>query len=183
MVLSGDKSVVSYDPRTGQEYWSMDGPTEQFVASMVFDGSLFFVTAGFPDHHILAIRPDGSGNVSESHIVWRTQRGAAYVPSPVVIGKYLLVVSDSGIASCFDTATGTRHWMQRIGPGYSSSAVAADGQAYFLANNGVMTVIRPGVEFEVIAENALGQPCSASPAISGGRLFIRGEQDLFCIGH
>ena len=116
MVLSGSESVISYNPRTGKRYWTMDGPTEQFVASMVDDGKRFFVTAGFPDHHILAINPDGSGNVTDTHIAWRTTRGAAYVPSPVVSGKYLIVVADNGIASCFDSATGERQWMSRVGP-------------------------------------------------------------------
>ncbi len=181
MVLSGSECVTSYDPDTGRQHWIVDGPTEQFVASMVSDGKFVFLTAGYPEHHILAIRPDGSGNVTDSHIVWRTKRGAGYVPSPVIQGKYLLVVSDGGIASCFDAASGDRQWMNRLGGRHSASLVAAGGLAYFLSDKGVMTVVRPGPTYEVVAENALGEHCIASPAISGGRLYIRGEKNLYCV--
>src|SRR5690606_2243477 len=165
MVLSGSKTVVSYDPRTGRRHWMIDGPTEQFVASMVCDGERLFLTAGFPEHHIVAIRPDGEGNVTDTHIVWRTQRGAAYVTSPIVVGPYLIVISDNGVASCFDSATGERYWMQRLGPRFSASPVTADGVVYAVSGEGVATVFRPGKDFEKIAECPLGEPCSSSPAI------------------
>ena len=86
MILCGSKSVTSHDPATGKRHWIIDGPTEQFVASMVYDGKHVFVTGGYPERHILAIRPNGRGNVTETHIAWRARRGAAYVPSPVVLG-------------------------------------------------------------------------------------------------
>lgn len=182
MILSGSKSVVSYDPRTGEKHWWMDGPTEQFVASMVYDGKYVFLTAGFPDYHILAIRPDGKGNVTDSHVVWRTTKQCSYVPSPVIAGKHFLVVSDPGIASCFDASTGERHWMERLGKHYSASLVTAQGLAYFLADDGVMKVVRPGPKLDVVAENPLGEYCYASPAISQGQLFLRAEHHLWCIG-
>ena len=182
MVLSGSESVISYNPRTGKRYWTMDGPTEQFVASMVDDGKRFFVTAGFPDHHILAINPDGNGNVTDTHIAWRTTRGAAYVPSPVVSGKYLVVVADNGIASCFDSATGERQWMARVGPRFSASLVAADGLVYLTSDRGVTTVIKPGPDLKKVAENDLGEFVSSSPAVSQGQIFIRGHENLYCIG-
>ncbi len=181
MVLSGSETVASYDPRTGRRHWIMEGPTEQFVASMVYDGRLLFLTAGFPEHHIMAIRPDGHGKISDGQIVWRTQRGASYVPSPIVVGDFLLVVSDGGIASCFDTSTGKRYWMKRIGTRYSASLVAADGLAYCVSDQGLTTVLRPAKEFEMVAECKLGENCSSSPAISGGAIFIRGHEHLFCI--
>lgn len=182
MVLAGSESVISYDPRTGERYWKIDGPTEQFVASMVDDGERFFVTAGFPDRHILAIEPDGTGNVTNSHIAWRTTRGAAYVPSPVVSGDYLIVISDNGIGSCFDSATGERQWRNRMGPRFSSSMVAADGLVYLPSDRGVTTVFKPGPDYEEVAENELGEFVSTSPAISQGQIFIRGHEHLFCIG-
>ena len=182
MVLSGSKAVTSYDPATGKQHWTLDGPTEQFVASMVYNGRHFFVTGGFPERHILAIRPDGRGNVTDTHIIWRAKRGAAYVPSPIIVGPYFLIVSDSGIASCFRAADGTRLWMERLGGGHSASTVAADGLAYFVSDQGVTTVLRPGAKFEVIAKNPLGQKISTSPAISQGQLFLRGHRHLFCIG-
>jgi outer membrane protein assembly factor BamB len=182
MVLSGSESVVSYDPRTGKKHWQMAGPTEQFVASMVFDGKLFFLTAGYPDHHILAIRPDGRGDVTKTHVAWRTKRGAAYVPSPIVVGKYMLVVSDNGILSCFDSATGKRHWMERIGPRYWASPVTAGGLVYYTSDKGDTTIIRPGHKLDVVATCKLGERCSSSAAISQDHLFIRGHEHLYCIG-
>lgn len=182
MILSGNKCVASYDPRTGERLWIIDGPTEQFVASLVDDSERVFMTCGFPDHHILAIRPDGSGNVTDTHIVWRTIKGASYVPSPIVIDKYFLIVADNGIASCFDTASGESHWVKRIGPRYSASLVAAGGLAYFLSDEGVMTVVRPGPKFEELAVNKLGEDTYASPAVHNGQILLRGVANLYCIG-
>src|SRR5262249_40654721 len=115
MILSGDKCVASYDPNTGARHWVIDGPTEQFVASPVYSAScaLVLITGGFPDHHILAIRPNGSGNVTQTHIAWRTTEGAAYVPSPITVGDYFLVVSDGGVAHCFEAETGKLAWKER----------------------------------------------------------------------
>lgn len=182
MVLCGSESVISYNPRTGKRYWTMEGPTEQFVASMVDDGQRFFVTAGFPDRHILAINPDGVGDVTKTHIAWRTTEGAAYVPSPVMSGQYLVVVSDNGIASCFDSATGERQWRARVGPRFSASLVSANGLVYLPSDRGVTTIIKPGPELEKVAENELGEFISSSPALSQGQIFIRGHEHLFCIG-
>ena len=182
MILSGSLCVASYDPHNGKRHWIVDGPTEQFVASMVYNGEYVFVTAGYPERHILAIRPDGSGNVTDTHVAWRTNRGAAYVPSPIFEGPYLLVVADSGIASCFNAKTGKRHWMERLPGGHSPSTVSADGLVYFTSDRGVTTIVRPGKMFNVIARNELGEQISASPAISQGQIFLRTHQHLYCIG-
>lgn len=182
LILSGSLSVCSYDPRDGSRHWIIDGPTEQFVASMVDNGKYLFLTAGFPDRHILAIRPDGHGNITDTHVVWRTTENAAYVPSPIVVGDYFLVVSDQGIASCFVADTGQRMWKERIGPRFSASLVSAGGLAYFTSDRGVTTVVRPGSSFEVVAENDLGEDVYASAAISRGQIFLRGVEHLYCIG-
>jgi len=182
MILSGSLCVASYDPRNGKRHWIVDGPTEQFVASVVYDGKYVFATGGYPERHTLAIRPDGKGNVTDTHIAWRTTRGAAYVPSPIISGRYLLMVADSGIASCFEARTGKRHWMERLPGGHSPSPVSADGLVYFVSDQGVTTVIRPSETFAVIAKNELGEPVSASPAISQGQIFLRTHQHLYCIG-
>lgn len=182
LILSGSKTICSYDPRTGQLIWQIDGPTEQFVASMVDDGERLFMAAGFPTHHVMAIRPDGEGNVTNTHVAWHVTTAHCYVPSPAVIGSYLLVPDDRGTANCFDTRTGTRHWQERLGSHYSASLVTAGGLVYFLADDGVMKIVRPGPELEIVAENPLGEYSFASPAISQGKLFIRGEKHLYCIG-
>jgi outer membrane protein assembly factor BamB len=183
MVVSGSKSICSYNPRNGSRYWKVNGPTEQFVASMVFDGELFYMAAGFPTHHVLAVRPEGNGDVTDTHVVWHeTNKVGCYVPSPVLVGDYLLVADDNGTANCFEAKTGKRQWRARLGKHYSASLVTAGGLAYFLADDGVTKIVRPGAEENVIAENALGEYCYASPAISDGQIFIRGEKHLFCIG-
>ncbi|MBN2294657.1 MAG: PQQ-binding-like beta-propeller repeat protein [Pirellulales bacterium] len=194
MVLSGSLCVASYDPRDGRELWIMDGPTEQFVASPVYNGKYIFITAGFPTWHILAIKPDGKGKIGDEKIVWRTEKGCAYVPSPIVAdgkpgkecpdgkGRYFLIASDQGIGSCFEAATGKRYWMERLGKHYSASTVSADGLVHFLSDQGITKIIRPGEKFDLVAENHLGEDCYASPAISQGRIFIRGERNLYCIG-
>jgi outer membrane protein assembly factor BamB len=182
MILSGDKCVASYDPHDGSRHWIIDGPTEQFVASMVFNGKLLFLTAGFPELHMMAIRPDGSGNVTDTHIAWRTKKAASYVPSPIAAGEYFLVVSDGGVASCFKADSGQRVWMERLGTHYSSSLVSAGGLVYFTSDEGNTTIVRPGPTLDIVAENKLGEFCYASPAISGGQIFFRGVNNLYCIG-
>jgi len=182
MILSGSKCVASYDPHNGRRHWIVDGPTEQFVASMVTDGERLFLTAGFPELHILALRPDGQGNVTDSHVLWRTTKGCSYVSSPIVAGEYFLVASDGGVASCLRAADGQRAWMERLGTHYSASLVSAAGLVYFLADDGETTVVRPGPKLEIVAKNALGENCYASPAISGGQIFLRSAGHLYCIG-
>jgi outer membrane protein assembly factor BamB len=182
LVLSGNKCVASYDPDTGAQHWIIDGPTEQYVASLVYNGSLLFMTAGFPDHYIQAIRPDGSGNVTATHVVWQTDKDCSYVPSPIVAGPYLLIVSDTGVATCFEAATGQVAWRERLGPHYSASLVMINGLVYFLSDKGIMTVVKPGPKLEVVARNEIGEDMRASPAISGGRIFLRGLRHLYCIG-
>jgi outer membrane protein assembly factor BamB len=183
MVPTGDKCVASFDPGTGHRRWVIDGPTEQFVASPVYSErcGLLLITGGYPDHHILAIRPDGAGNVTQTHIVWRTTRGAAYVPSPIIEGEYFLVISDSGVAHCFAARTGELVWTERLGEEHAS-LVSAEGRIYFLNDKGVMNVVQAGPRFLRLAQNNIGEKCFASPAVSHGQIFLRGERHLFCIG-
>lgn len=192
MLLSGSKSVASFDPRSGKRHWIIDGPTEQFVASLVYSHDLAFVTGGFPDHHVLAIDPTGSGNVTNSHVVWRhSGKLASYVPSPVAAGDYFVVASDDGLVTCLDIKSGKIEWSERLSRHYSASLVTAGGLVYVLDDYGVTHVVKPGPKFEAVAINRLFQAgegeepayvCSASPAISHGQMLIRTDRELFCIG-
>jgi outer membrane protein assembly factor BamB len=182
MILSGSKSVTSYDPNNGKQHWIIDGPTEQFVASMVYNGELLFMTCGFPTRHMMAIKPDGKGNVTKTHVAWHERKGASYVPSPVAVGDYFVVVSDSGMASCFEAKTGKRLWMQRLNQAHSASMITANGLAYFLSDDGVMTIVRPGPKFDVVNRSDLGEPTRASPVVSDGKLYLRGTRHLYRIG-
>jgi len=181
MVLSGTMCLASYDPDTGKQHWLIDGPTEQFVASIVYNGELLFMTCGFPDRFIQAIRPDGRGNVTDTHVLWQKDRDCSYVPSPIALGPYFLVVADNGVATCFEAKTGKSCWRERLGPHYSASLVSANGLVYFLSDKGVMTVIKPGAELEIVARNELGENTYASPAISDSQIFLRGAKHLYCI--
>tara|TARA_R110002072_G_scaffold302710_2_gene487646 strand:- start:168832 stop:170136 length:1305 start_codon:yes stop_codon:yes gene_type:complete len=182
MVFSGSKCIVSMDPYTGKMLWNVEGPTEQYVASMVYDNEKFYMAAGFPTHHVMAVRPDGQGDVTESHVVWHTQEVKCYVPSPVLVDKYLIVADDRGTANCFETTKGERLWQGRMGSHFSASLVTAGGLVYFQADDGTTRVVKPGPDMEIVSENELGERSYASPAISNGQLFIRGEKHLFCIG-
>jgi outer membrane protein assembly factor BamB len=200
MVLTGCKTVASYDPDTGKPLWNIEGPTEQFVASMILHKGHFYLTAGFPTYHVMCIRPDGTGNVSEnlivdgnakppktkpnpnSHVVWHETKGAGYVPSPVAFGDNIFLVHDDGRASCRDAMSGELHWLERLGGHHHASPVVADGHLYFIADDGVTFVLNASKQFEVIAKNPLGESCYSSPAFSRGQIFIRGAQHLVCIG-
>jgi outer membrane protein assembly factor BamB len=183
MVLSGTLCVTSYDPRTGKLLWIIDGPTEQFVASLVFSEQtgLLYMTGGFPEHHLLAIKPDGSGNVTNTHIVWRTNKGVSYVPSPIVEGGHFLIVSDSGIGHCFDAKTGDILWEERMRE-HHASLTSAEGHVYFVNDTGTLRAVKPGKSYQALAESELGEKVFASPALSEGQIFIRGDKSLICLG-
>ena len=182
MVLSGSRHIASYDPRNGSMHWQIDGPTEQFVASLVFDGRWFYMTAGFPTYHVMGIRPDGSGNVTDTHVEWHAKDAACYVPSPAVIDGRLFVADDRGTVNCYRASDGRRLWKERMAKHFSASLVTAGGLVYFLSDEGIATLVRPADELEIVAENPLGEFCFASPAISQGQIYLRAENHLVCIG-
>jgi outer membrane protein assembly factor BamB len=182
MVLSGSKSVCSYDPNTGKPIWWMAGPTEQFVATLVYTDNILFVTGGFPDYHVLGVDPGGEGDVLKTHILWRDRKGAAYVPSPIAANHHFFIASDNGLGSCFEAKTGKVKWKERLGRRHSASAVAAGDNVYFLDDDGETFVVKAEPEYELVSQNSLGEAAFASPAISRGQIFIRTVGHLWCIG-
>lgn len=182
LVLSGSKCVTSYDPATGKQFWIIDGPTEQFVSSMVFHDGLLLMTAGFPQHWIMAIRPDGSGNVTKTHVAWSRGKEGGYVPSPVAHAGNLFLVDDKGVVGCYDAKTGTRHWQERLSfRKHHASAVCAECRVYLTADDGITYVVKAGTDYELLAKNPLGESVFSSPAFSDGEVFIRGAKHVFCI--
>ena len=183
MIFCGNRGVASYNPDDGSRYWVIDGPSEEFCASPVYSehSGLVFVSSSWPERHLLAIKPDGTDNVTDTHISWRTKDGAYYVPSPICVDSYLLTTMTSGEVYCFDAASGTVLWKEKLGRQYPS-CVSANGLVYMPNDDGVITVIKPGPVFERVAQNPIGEKMNASPAISNGQLFLRGEKHLFCIG-
>jgi len=183
MILSGSKCVASYDPRTGQRHWILNGPTQQFVASPVMNKGLVLITGGYPDKHILAIDPRGSGQITEeSHVKWHhLNKGVSYIPSPVAADIFFYCVSDGGVASCFDAVTGQVIWQERLGRRHTASLVATESHVYSLDDDGITHVFKTGSEFKVVATNPLGEASSSSPATTNNQILIRGEKHLFCI--
>lgn len=183
LLLAGSSHVAGFELTSGQQLWNVEGPTEQFVASPVFDGQRLMIAGGYPTHHVMAIRPHGQGNVTHSHVAWHVDKYVrCYVPSPVLIGQQLFVADDRGTASSFDSVSGERIWQGRIAGAFNASLTASPQHVYFLARDGVTSVVVPGSDLQVLATNPLGEQCDASPAISQGRLYIRGAEHLFCIG-
>ena len=183
MVLTGAETVASYDPDTGKNLWTIDGPTEQFVASMVYSKGLFFLTAGFPTYHVMGIKPDGNGNVTKTHVAWHVEKGGAgYVPSPVAHGDFVFLVHDEGRATCRDALTGKLHWNERLGKHHSASPVVAEGLICYTDDDGITWVVKASDKFEVLEKNPIGEDCYASPAFSKGEIFLRGAKHLYCIG-
>jgi outer membrane protein assembly factor BamB len=182
MVVTGCKCVASYDPNTGKQHWLINGPTEQFVASMIYHKGLFFLTAGFPTYHVWAIKPDGTGNVTNTHVLWKEVKGAGYVPSPVASGDNIFLVHDNGLGTCRDALTGKLLWDQRVGGHSHSSPVCADDRIYYTDDLGVTQVVKADGTFDVLAKNIIGEECFSSHAFSNGQIFIRGKSHLFCIG-
>jgi outer membrane protein assembly factor BamB len=180
LISVGAFRTRAYDPSNGKEIWRVrydDGFSN--VPRPVFAHGLVFIATGFQQPSLLAVRPDGTGDVTKTHIAWALKRGAPLTPSPIAVGDELYVVNDGGIATCLDARTGAIVWQQRLGGTYSASPVFADGRIYFLAEQGVTTVIAPGREFRRLATNTLDGGLLASMAVSGGSLFLRTDTHLY----
>lgn len=190
LVLSGSKCVAAYDADSGKQLWIHDGPTEQYVASLVHTNDVLFMTSGFPEYHLMGFRPDGNGNITRSsqvawHIPNADNRGgkfASYVPSPLAHAGYFFVVSDVGYLGCIEAKTGKRLWNERLGRHHSASPVLVDGHLLLPDDDGTTWVVKASPRFEVARKNALGEECYASPAVAHGCLFVRTLHNLWCIG-
>jgi outer membrane protein assembly factor BamB len=182
IVSVGAFRAAAYDPQSGKEIWRV-GYADGFsnVPRPVFGHGLVFIATGFQQPTLIAVRPDGAGDVTKTHVAWSLQRGAPLTPSPLLVGDELYIVNDGGIASCLDARTGAVHWQQRLGGTYSASPIFADGRIYFLAEQGVATTIAPGKEFRRLGTSTLDGAMLASMAVSGGSLFIRSDTHLYRI--
>jgi outer membrane protein assembly factor BamB len=175
--------VGSYDPKNGRELWRVRyGDGYSVTPRPVFAHGLLFVATGFDRPSLLAIRLEGArGDVTDTNVVWSTQRGAPHTPSVLVSGTEIYFVSDNGIATCADARTGKVHWNQRLNGTFSASPVYADGKVFFQSEDGVGYVLKSGQTFQLLSRNDLEARTLASVAISGSALFIRGEADLWKI--
>lgn len=182
IVSVGAYRAAAYDPQSGKELWRV-GYRDGFsnVPRPVYGHGLVYIATGFQEPTMIAVRADGSGDVTGTHVAWTLRRGAPLTPSPLLVGDELYLVTDAGIASCLDARTGAVLWQMRLGGTYSASPVFADGRIYFISEQGVTTVIAPGKEFRRLASNTLDGALLASMAVSGGSLFLRTDSHLYRI--
>lgn len=183
LVSVGAYRASGYDPASGEELWRVSyGEGFSNVPRPVAGHGLVFLTTGFQQPAVMAVRFGGSGDVTKTHVAWTLSRGAPLTPSPVLVGEELYFVSDTGVASCVEARTGRPLWQQRLNGNFSASPVAADGRVYFQSEEGETTVVAAGPEFRRLAVNALDGAMLASLAVSDGAIFIRTGTHLYRIG-
>jgi hypothetical protein len=182
LVINAQDELRGYDPETGKHLWSVRGMTGWVTPSPVSGLGLVLATSG-KDGPTMAVRPGGTGDVTDTHVVWQHRRGAPYVCSPLLYDGLLYVHNEQGILSCMDSATGEVHYQERLDGKFIASAVAVDGKIYVSNEDGDTFVFRAGNTYELLARNPLRERCLASPAISDGQIFIRTERHLFCIAN
>jgi outer membrane protein assembly factor BamB len=182
IITTGTHRVRGYDPDGGTELWRVRGMQQQCIPSPIVCGNRVYAVSG-RSGYTLAIRLDGShGDLTQSHIIWKKTRGSSYVTSPVCYQGHYYLVREDGLGTCLDAATGKEVWQERMGGEYRASLLAGDGKIYFTSVQGVVSVVKAGPEFQLLAKNDLGENIVASPAVSESQLFIRGAGHLFCIG-
>jgi outer membrane protein assembly factor BamB len=189
ITVNGKKQIISpgagvvnaIDPENGTEIWRVTYDGYSVIPRPVFGHGLVFLSTSYDSPNILAIRPDGKGDVTDTHVEWTLKKGAPHTPSPLLVGDELYLVSDGGIASCVDAKTGDVHWSERIGTKFSASPVFADGKIYFQDEEGKGTVLKVGTKFEKLGENGFKEPTLASYCVGDGAIFVRTEKRLYKI--
>jgi outer membrane protein assembly factor BamB len=185
LITSGNELIISYDPSTGKELWRAKGHQSNAIPTPVAGQGLVFVSAGFPAKRTFAITLGGSGDLTDTkNVVWKYEKGTAYVPSPILYGEYLYLMTDRGILTCLEAKTGAVKYEGGRVPlpaTFTASPVAFDGKILLTSEDGDTFVIKAGPAHEVLTTNSVDEPVFASPAISDGMIFIRGEKNLYCI--
>ena len=184
LVTAGNQAIIGYDPATGRELWRIKGLESNAVPSPVAGDDVVVLSAGYPAKVALAMRPGGTGDASD-RVLWRYDKGTAYVPSPILVDGLLYLVTDKGLVTCLDARTGKVHYeggRPPSGTSFMASPVAVAGHLLMSNMDGDTIVLKAGPAHEVVRANPLGEPIAASPAVAGGRIYIRGERHLFAIG-
>jgi outer membrane protein assembly factor BamB len=180
VISPGAFRAIAYEPRTGKELWQVGyGDGFSNVPRPVYGNGLVYICTGFMQPALLAVRLDGRGDVTKSHVAWTLKRGVSLTPSPLMVGDELYMVSDNGVASCVDAQTGNVHWQTRLGGNHSASPLYADGRIYFLSEEGESVVIAPGKQFKTLATNQLDGPTLASMAVANSSIFVRSQTHLY----
>ncbi len=181
MLSVGAKAVYGYDPADGRELWKVRTPAFSGAASPVYGRGLAYMISGFGRTEMLAIRVDGQGDITDTHVAWKTSSMVPQVPSPVAVDDLLFMINDTGNVTCLDAATGKQVWRQRVGGDYAASLLYADGRVYCFSREGRTTVFKAARNYEVLATNELGSGFMASAAVSGKALFLRTKEHLYRI--
>jgi outer membrane protein assembly factor BamB len=182
LLMTGPLKISSYDPNTGEHLWSCDGPTKIASTTMVFGEELIYASAGYPKKRLMCIRADGSGDVTDTHIVWQIKNNAAYVPSLLLHEGLLYMVNDGGQTVCHEADSGERVWRHDFNAGFSSSPILAGGNIYVLDEDGITYIFKPGRKFELLAKNNIDDAGFATPAFCGDRIYLRTLHHLYCLG-
>ena len=180
MVSLGSMAAYGYDPLTGKELWRVVERANFSMSTrpVAADGLVYYPT-GFNTAQIFAVRPDGSGDVTSTHVTWKAPRGAPNKPSILFLDGLIYMVNDGGVLTCLDAKTGEEVWKNRLTDSYSASPIAAGGRIYFFSEDGRATVIEAGREFKKVAENMLSDGFMASPAVDGKALYLRTKSHLY----
>ncbi len=185
VVLPGSGAVISYDPETGKEIWRC-GYDEGYsvVPRPIYNNGIIYVCSGFNTANLIAVRADGSGDVTDTHIVWTAEKRIPRESSPIIVDGLLFINDDKGILSCFDAATGEEYYQERLNGegGFSSSPVYASGHLFFHNGEGVTTVVKPGKKFDKVGENELNEFGLSSFAVVSDGFIVRTEENLIRIG-
>jgi outer membrane protein assembly factor BamB len=182
LIVNSSLGIEAYDASTGSPLWHV-AETNRFPIPMpVYLDGVIYTSRGYRSSPYMAIRLGGSGDVSSSHVIWKAQTGAPYVSSIVLYDGLIYMATELGIVTAVDAATGQQVWRQRVGGVFTASPVAGDGKVYFVSETGETVVMRAGRAPEVIARNSVDAHLVASPALSRGRLFLRGDGELLAIG-
>jgi outer membrane protein assembly factor BamB len=182
VVVNSSERVDAYDAKTGAHLWHVGDANRFPIPVPVLHDGVLYMSRGYRSGPYFAVRPGGRGDVSASHVVWQVPTGAPYVSSLVHTGGRLYMANDVGVLTAIDAATGQRIWQERVDGVFSASPVAAGGHVYFVSESGDTYVVKDGAKPEIAARNAIGERAIASPAVSNGRIFIRTDDSLFCIG-
>jgi len=182
MIVPGAQWVVSYEPATGRPIWQANyvkGYSN--IARPVFGHGLVYVCTNGPGQQLWAIRVDGLGDITDTHVVWKVKKQMPQKASPLLVGNEIYVVTNNGIVTCLDALTGKKHWSHRIGGNHAASPVHADGRIYVFSEEGKTSVFRPGKQPEPVAENHIQGRLLASPAVAGKAIFLRSDTHLYRI--
>lgn len=179
LISPTSKGTFAYDPYTGDELWRVRYEGFSTATRPLYEHGLLYISTGFSRAEMVAVRPTGEGDVTDTHIVWLEKKLMPSKPAPLLIGERMYTVSDEGVATCLNALTGEQVWQARVGGNYSASPVYADGRIYFLSEDGKTTVIEPADEYKVLAENLLGDGFMASPAVVDRSLILRSRSGLY----